>query len=216
MEEEKRKKIEWEDGPEISEEEIARMLEERPGGRKAGRGDSEYTQEYYEKLYGIKKKKEERPRSPLRRIPGTIPGFFPPYPHAARYNLIRKADSGSMHEASVTADIADAVMDELSRRSVKKVNEVTIVVGDLTMLLDEQMQFAWEVLSQGTPLEGSVLTIKHEPIEVKCEACGYEGPVRNVDLGGTEAPLLSCPECGGRIEVVKGSACRIESFDIEE
>lgn len=119
-----------------------------------------------------------------------------------------------MHEASVTADIADAVMDEMSRRGVTKVNGVTVVVGDLTMLLEEQMRFAWEVLSQGTPLEGSVLYVKHEPIEVRCGACGYEGPVRNVDLGGTQAPLLSCPGCGGRVEVVKGGSCRIDSFDI--
>lgn len=121
-----------------------------------------------------------------------------------------------MHEASVTADIADAVLDELSRRNVSKVKEVTIVVGDLTMLGEEQMRFAWDVITQGTVLEGSRLTVRHEAIEVRCGTCGFEGPAKNVDLGGTEAPLLSCPECGGRIEVIKGSACRIESFDIEE
>ena len=58
MTEEKKKEFKWVECRDISEEEIARMLEERPGGNKAGRGDSEYTQEYYEKLYGIKKKKE--------------------------------------------------------------------------------------------------------------------------------------------------------------
>ena len=42
---------------EISDEEIARMLNERPGGRKAGRGDSPYTQEFYEKTFGIKEEK---------------------------------------------------------------------------------------------------------------------------------------------------------------
>ena len=45
----------WKPIGEISEEEIARILNERPGGRKAGRGDSPYTQEFYEKTYGIKK-----------------------------------------------------------------------------------------------------------------------------------------------------------------
>lgn len=44
----------------ITEESVARMLEEREGGRKAGRGDSPYTQEYYEELYGIKKEKEKQ------------------------------------------------------------------------------------------------------------------------------------------------------------
>lgn len=48
----------WESAGEISEEEIARILRERPGGRKAGRGDSPYTQEFYEETYGIKGEKK--------------------------------------------------------------------------------------------------------------------------------------------------------------
>ena len=44
---------------EITDEEIRRQLEEREGGRKAGRGDSPYSQEYYEDLYGIKRKEKK-------------------------------------------------------------------------------------------------------------------------------------------------------------
>lgn len=44
---------------EISDEEIARILNERPGGRRAGRGDSPYTQEFYEETFGIKKEGKE-------------------------------------------------------------------------------------------------------------------------------------------------------------
>ena len=42
----------------ITDEEIARILNERPGGRKAGRGDSPYTQEFYEETFGIREAKE--------------------------------------------------------------------------------------------------------------------------------------------------------------
>ena len=44
---------------EISDEEIRRSLDSRPGGRKAGRGDSPFSQEFYEELYGIGKKEED-------------------------------------------------------------------------------------------------------------------------------------------------------------
>ena len=44
---------------EWTEERIDRILNEREGGRTAGRGDSPYTQEHYEELYGIKKKKKD-------------------------------------------------------------------------------------------------------------------------------------------------------------
>jgi len=124
-----------------------------------------------------------------------------------------------MHEASVMADIVDAVLAELENYKVTKVNEVTIVIGDLTQLGEEQLQFAWEVLTGGNALEGARLTINHEPIMLKCGACGYEGPAKKVDFGNGDdhaIPLLSCPDCGGKVEVTGGTACRIVSFDIEE
>jgi hypothetical protein len=43
---------------EITDEEIRRILDSRPGGRKAGRGDSPYSQDFYEELYGLKEAKE--------------------------------------------------------------------------------------------------------------------------------------------------------------
>ena len=55
---ESKKKFEWE-SVHITPEEVAKQLEERPGGRKAGRGDSPWTQERYEEEYGIGSGKEE-------------------------------------------------------------------------------------------------------------------------------------------------------------
>ena len=62
-----------------------------------------------------------------------------------------------MHEVSVVTGIVDAVIDELSKYDLEKVNSVTIMVGTLTNLGDEQMQFAYEIVTRGTILEGSEL-----------------------------------------------------------
>ncbi len=51
-------KAKWE-SVNVSEEDVAEMLNNREGGRKAGRGDSPYTQEFYEKTYGIDKKEKK-------------------------------------------------------------------------------------------------------------------------------------------------------------
>ena len=124
-----------------------------------------------------------------------------------------------MHEASVMADIVDAVLDELSAYKTTKINEVTILIGDLTQLGEEQLQFAWEILTEPTILKGSRLTIEHEPVSLSCPSCGYTGPAEKVDFGngdGHAIPLLSCPVCKGKVDVTGGTACRIVSFDIEE
>ncbi len=44
---------------EYTPEEVAGILGRRKGGRKAGRGDSPYTQEEYERIYGLDAKKKE-------------------------------------------------------------------------------------------------------------------------------------------------------------
>ena len=98
-------------------------------------------------------------------------------------------------------------------------NAVTIVVGDLTQLGIEQMEFAYEVLSQGTVLEGSKLLVEPEHIVLGCDKCGYEGPAKMIDFGeddyGHDIPVLSCPKCGGLVKVLEGEACRVKNMDIE-
>ena len=72
-----------------------------------------------------------------------------------------------MHEASVVANIVDAVLEELKKYDVKKVNSVTLRIGDLTQLGTEQMKFAYEILSEGNILSGSELIIENEPVILK-------------------------------------------------
>ena len=47
-----------------------------------------------------------------------------------------------MHEVSVVTSMVDAVIDELSKYKLEKVNSVTVMIGALTNLGDEQMSFA--------------------------------------------------------------------------
>ncbi len=124
-----------------------------------------------------------------------------------------------MHEVSVTTGIVDAVIQELSGYRIEKVNAVNIAIGDMTSLGDEQMRFVYEIVTRGTILEGSELSIEHVPVEVECDSCGYRGPARMLtdpDYESHSVPILSCPDCGGRIRVVKGMECTVRSMDIEE
>lgn len=123
-----------------------------------------------------------------------------------------------MHEASVVANIVDAVLEELKKYDVKKVNSVTLRIGDLTQLGTEQMEFAYEILSEGNILSGSKLIIEAEPVVLKCGGCGYEGPAKTMTQDGYsthEIPILSCPECGGPVEVIGGQSCCVKCMDIE-
>jgi len=124
-----------------------------------------------------------------------------------------------MHEVSVVADLVAAINEELKRYDVVSVSEVTLVVGKLTNLGTEQMEFAYEIITKDSILEGSKLVIQEEEIEVECAKCGYSGPVKNLDLGEEvhfKVPILSCPECGSAVTITAGKSCCVKSIDIEE
>ncbi len=123
-----------------------------------------------------------------------------------------------MHEASVVANIVDAVLEELKKYDVKKVNSVTLKIGELTQLGADQMEFAYEILSEGNILRGSKLIIESEPIVLECRNCSYKGPAKTMNQGdysGHEVPVLACPECGGPVDIIEGQSCCVKCMDIE-
>ena len=124
-----------------------------------------------------------------------------------------------MHEVSVVSDLVSAILRELEKYNAQSVEEVTLVIGDMTSLGEEQMSFAYEIVTRGTILEGSEFIVEHEPIELRCDSCGYWGPAKiltDPDFDTHSIPVLACPECGGHVQVTKGQSCTIRCMDIEE
>lgn len=123
-----------------------------------------------------------------------------------------------MHEVSVVSDLVSAILGELEKYDVQSVEEVTLVIGDMTSLGEEQMTFAYEIVTKGTKLEGSRLVIEKEPVRVTCLECDYEGPVNNLqsDYDDHYIPILSCPRCGGKVKVTAGQTCSVKNLRIVE
>jgi hydrogenase nickel incorporation protein HypA/HybF len=123
-----------------------------------------------------------------------------------------------VHEVSVMASIVDAVLEELKRHDVQSVEEVHMVVGEITFLGRDQLEFAYEVVTRGTILEGSKLIISEEKVEVLCRSCGYAGGVEYLSTGGRDhsIPNLACPRCGGMVEVTRGKSCAVTSLKVVE
>ena len=123
-----------------------------------------------------------------------------------------------MHEVSVVSDIVSAILRELEKYNVERVEEVVLVVGEMTSLGEEQLEFAYEIVTKGTKLEGSKLVIEQEKISVDCLECGYKGEVRMLesDYGEHTIPILSCPKCNGKVKVTAGQTCRVKNLKIVE
>jgi hydrogenase nickel incorporation protein HypA/HybF len=120
-----------------------------------------------------------------------------------------------MHEVSVMSGIVESVLKELEKHDVLRVEEVVLTLGELTFLGEEQLQFAYEIITRDTMLNGSKLVIEPEETELLCLTCGYQG---KADKLGEEyhmsMPSLVCPKCRGKIKVLKGQSCRVTSMKV--
>ena len=122
-----------------------------------------------------------------------------------------------MHEVSIISSIIDAVLEELGKYQVEKVEEVYLTLGSLTFLGEDQLQFAYDVLSKGTLLDGSRLVIEKEDVELLCRSCGFQGPPDHIDedFHGL-IPILRCPRCGEDVDVIRGKSCSVRSIRVVE
>lgn len=109
------------------------------------------------------------------------------------------------------SQLVSALLDELDGRDIDRVKEVRIEVGELTFLGNDQLKFAYETLTQETILENSELKIDEIESKIACSECGYEGGVNYSDKTSVHynVPVLSCPECDAKPEVVQGKETQI-------
>ena len=118
-----------------------------------------------------------------------------------------------MHELSVMTQIVESVLDEARKREATKIEGIDLQVGEYTMLGEDQLKFAYEILSrENKMLRGSELVIKQVKGKIKC-SCGFEGDVKpSPDSPHKIVPILECPQCGGVAEIIEGRECVIRNI----
>lgn len=113
-----------------------------------------------------------------------------------------------MHELSVTESILDITLRHAEAAGAKRVTDLNIVVGQLASIVDDSVQFYWDMVSQGTPAEGATLHFRRVPAELECQECG-----RRYAPDGEE---LACPVCDSlRVKVTAGEEFFLDSIEIE-
>jgi len=117
-----------------------------------------------------------------------------------------------MHEFSMTSQIVREVLGEAEKRGAKKVLEVHLVIGDLTLLGIEQVRLSYKILIEDTVMDGSKLLIRRRKGKVKCDKCGYKGPIHFKDdpVYHISFPTLTCPKCGSSVNIIEGRECLIK------
>lgn len=111
-----------------------------------------------------------------------------------------------MHELSIAESVVRIASKHADGRRVAAVH---IRVGHLRQVVPSALEFAFELLIGGTPLEGAKLEIEAVPAAGTCRKCGAAGEV---------GPFpLSCPRCGGLdLDLTAGEELLVEELELEE
>ncbi len=115
-----------------------------------------------------------------------------------------------MHELSIAASIVESVTEAASAHPGARIKEVRLRVGALASVVEDSLQFCWELATEGTPLAGAALAIDMLPVIVHCDACGVDAALEGVQS-------FRCPKCGElAADLRQGRELEIESIELEE
>jgi hydrogenase nickel incorporation protein HypA/HybF len=115
-----------------------------------------------------------------------------------------------MHELSITQGILDVTLDAARKAGAQRIVAIDLVIGELSGMVDDSIQFYFDILSRDTLAEKAVLRFRREPCIVICRECGSRSEAC--------APLAPvCPQCGSvKLQVTGGREFRVESIEVAE
>jgi len=113
-----------------------------------------------------------------------------------------------MHELPVTQSLLEIALRRAHESNATRITDLHIVMGELATMLDDSIQFYWDIISEGTIAQGAILHFRRVPAELQCMAC-----FEKYHPGDRE---LVCPKCGSvGAKIIAGEEFSLEAIDIE-
>ena len=112
-----------------------------------------------------------------------------------------------MHEIGIMQSVLARVDREARKAGAREIHAVRLRVGQLSGVVPDSLQYAFEVMRNGTLASGARLIIEDVPAACWCSACSRE----------FESPeiLSQCPQCGAlSADLRRGRELELASLEI--
>ena len=121
-----------------------------------------------------------------------------------------------MHEYSVASELINALLPQAETIKGQIVG-VILKKGELRILSNQALANAFELLAEGTLLEGARLIVELVSVSVCCSSCGYEGAVDHVsdEAFHFAIPILSCPKCQSEVDLQTGRELFVDRLTVQ-
>ncbi len=113
-----------------------------------------------------------------------------------------------MHELAITQNILEIALRHAQERRATRISELYLVIGQWASVLDDSVQFYWDIVSDGTIAKGATLHFSRIAAQMHCSDC-------NRDYAPA-AEGLFCPTCHGQhTKIIHGDEFYLESIEID-
>ncbi len=109
-----------------------------------------------------------------------------------------------MHELAITEGVVDAVTERLPDA---RITCVRLEIGALSGVVADSVRFCFDLVTEGTNLEGARLEISEIAARCRCLECG-----RDFEPDG---PIAICPCGSAGVEVLAGQELKIASVQCQ-
>lgn len=114
-----------------------------------------------------------------------------------------------MHELAVTESILSISEKYARENDASIVTGINIVIGKLSSIVDESVQFYWEIISENSLCQTATLHFERRPAVLHCRDCANDYEI--------QAAMQPCPNCGGyKVQVISGEEFYVDSIEIEK
>ncbi len=114
-----------------------------------------------------------------------------------------------MHELSVTEHILNIAIKHAKENNATRVTDIYLTIGQLSSIIDDSIQFYWDIISANTICTGAKIHFDRIPAQLRCMECNNEFTLDN--------GLRLCPSCNSAfIKVIAGEEFYVDSIAIEK
>ena len=108
-----------------------------------------------------------------------------------------------MHELAITEGLVGAVTERLPGQ---RVTSVRLEIGALSGVVADSVRFCFDLVTEGTNLEGAALEITEPPAVCSCRTCGGDFE--------PDGPFALCPCGSADVTVLSGQHLKITSVQV--
>ena len=114
-----------------------------------------------------------------------------------------------MHEMAVTQSILDIAIKHAQQAGASCIAQINLVIGELSGIVDDSVQFYFDFLSKDTIAEGAKLAFDRRSAIYRCRECGTTYHADRFQW--------ACPACDAlSFDVVSGREFRVDSIEVSD